>query len=92
MVLGMVEVTTAWWYEIVLYGGNGVGRPIGDFNRWCPSSSFMNMCSIFSVARYGKVKTVGSTSIPLWCEVETTMWYSRGGKDSTLDLLHAIIV
>jgi hypothetical protein len=63
MVLGMVEVTTAWWYEIVLYGGNGVGRPIGDFNRWCPSSSFMNMCSIFSVARYGKVKTVGSTSI-----------------------------
>jgi hypothetical protein len=57
MVLG------AWWYEIVLYGGNGVGQPISDFNRWRHSSSFMNVHSVFSVVGYGDVKMMCITCV-----------------------------
>jgi hypothetical protein len=63
MVLGTGEVTTARWYEILLYAGGGVRRPIDDFNRWCPLSSSMNVRSIFLVAGYDEVKTMGSTSV-----------------------------
>jgi hypothetical protein len=62
-VLGMGALTTAQCYEIVLYAGGGVYRPIRDWDRWCPSSSSMNAPSLCLVSRCGEVKTEGSGSV-----------------------------
>jgi hypothetical protein len=42
IVVGTGEVSIAWWYEFVLYGGGGVGRPFGAFTRWRHFSWPMN--------------------------------------------------
>jgi hypothetical protein len=64
IVVGTGEVRIDWWYEFVLYGGGGVGVSIRCFH---PMASFQLAhecaCSIFSVAGYGVVMSMGSTSV-----------------------------
>jgi hypothetical protein len=54
---------TARCYEILLYTGGGVQRPISDWNRWWPSSSSMNAPSISLVCSCGEMKTEDSGSV-----------------------------